>query len=80
MQFRPLGVMMNCVWTLFVGREGVLRGLLVILRLVVQRCFLVMVDRALIVTRIVVLMLPSLRYTVHFLWAYGEVLGSSKLS
>jgi len=67
MQFRRFGVMMNCVLTMSVGEVGVVGGLFVILGLVVFRCLFIMVGRALMMTRSVVVMFPSLRHTVLFL-------------
>jgi len=40
MQFRRFGVVMNCVLTVSVSEEGVVRGLIVLLGLVVFRCLI----------------------------------------
>ena len=62
MQFRRFGVVMNCVLTVSVGEVGVVRGLFVLLGLLVFRCLFVMVGRALMMTRSVMVIFPSLRH------------------
>lgn len=59
-QFRGLGVVMNCMLIVSVGNVCVVRSLFVFLRLVVFRCFFVMVGRPLMVMGSVMVVLPSL--------------------
>jgi hypothetical protein len=60
MQLRRLGVVMNGVLTVSVGKVGVVRGLFVLRGLIVFRCLFVMVGRRLMMTRSVMVMFPSL--------------------
>jgi hypothetical protein len=59
-QFRGLGVVMNCVLIVFVSKVCMVRRLFVLLGLVVFRCLFVVVGRPLMVTGSVMVMLPSL--------------------
>jgi hypothetical protein len=60
MQFRRLDVMMNRMLTVPVSQVCVVRRLFVLLGLIVFRCLVVMVGRFLMMTRGVMVMLPSL--------------------
>ena len=59
MQFRRFGVVMNGVLTVSVGKVGVVRGLFVLGGLIVFRCLFVMVGRALMMARSVMVMFPK---------------------
>jgi hypothetical protein len=59
-QFRGLGVVMNCVLIVSMGKVCVVRSLFVLLGLVVFRCLFVMVACQLVVTGSVMVMFPSL--------------------
>jgi hypothetical protein len=59
-QFRGLGVVMNCVLIVSVGKVCMVRRLFVLLGFVVFRCLFVVVDRPLMVMGSVMVMLSSL--------------------
>jgi len=59
MQLRRLDVVMKCMLTVPVSQVRVVRGLLVLLRLIVFRRLVVMVCRFLMITRSVMVMLPG---------------------
>ena len=66
-QFRRFGVVLNCVLSVSVGEVGVVRGLIVLLGFGLFRCLFVMVGGALMMTRCVMVVFPSLRHALLLL-------------
>jgi hypothetical protein len=67
MQFRSLDLVMNCMLTMSVSQVSMVRRLFVLLSLIVFCCLVEMVSRFLVITRGMVVVLPSFPHVV-LLW------------